>query len=270
MAEPELYVRLLVTDRAGAGRGIGGRLLEHARTIARPGDRGTPAGGSAAQRGKCYKRAMELTKYGHACVRLEKKGRTLVIDPGAMTPEREALADAEAVLITHEHFDHFEPERLRAAAASNPALVIYTCPGVARHLTELDQQVRVVRNGDTVQVAGFQVQVVGHKHHRSHPDVPPVDNVGFLIDDEVLHPGDALTLVDVPTLLVPGQAPWMTVPDMIEYLRRMAPRRAYAIHDGLLNDWGLQVLDSVLQSEAQGLDADIRRLLLGERVHLAQ
>ena len=33
--EPELYVRLLVTDRACAGCGIGGRLLEHARTIAR-------------------------------------------------------------------------------------------------------------------------------------------------------------------------------------------------------------------------------------------
>ncbi|MFI7602415.1 GNAT family N-acetyltransferase [Actinoplanes sp. NPDC049681] len=33
--EPELYIQLLVTDRAWAGRGIGGRLLEHARTIAR-------------------------------------------------------------------------------------------------------------------------------------------------------------------------------------------------------------------------------------------
>lgn len=33
-AEPELYVRLLVTDRACAGRGTGRRLLEHARTVA--------------------------------------------------------------------------------------------------------------------------------------------------------------------------------------------------------------------------------------------
>ena len=33
--EPELYIRLLVTDRAWAGRGIGGRLLEHARVLAR-------------------------------------------------------------------------------------------------------------------------------------------------------------------------------------------------------------------------------------------
>jgi GNAT superfamily N-acetyltransferase len=33
--EPELYVNLLVTGRAFAGRGVGARLLDHARTIAR-------------------------------------------------------------------------------------------------------------------------------------------------------------------------------------------------------------------------------------------
>ena len=211
---------------------------------------------------------MKLTKYGHACVRLERAGHALVIDPGAMTAEPEALSDVEAVLITHEHFDHFEPERLRVAAEGNPALVIYTCPGVARYLVDLGDQVRVVRDGDLVHAAGFQVKVIGEKHHRSHPDVPPVDNVGFLVDDEVFHPGDALTMADAPTLLVPGQAPWMTVLDLIGYLRRMAPRRAYAVHDGLLNSWGLQVLDGVLRSEAERLGADIRRLRPGTHAHL--
>ncbi|MGW7680442.1 N-acetyltransferase family protein [Kribbella sp. NPDC054772] len=33
--EPELYVRLLVTDRASAGQNIGGVLLDHARELAR-------------------------------------------------------------------------------------------------------------------------------------------------------------------------------------------------------------------------------------------
>ncbi|MET9315591.1 GNAT family N-acetyltransferase [Kribbella sp. NPDC003505] len=34
-AEPELYVRLLVTDRASAGQNLGGTLLDHARGLAR-------------------------------------------------------------------------------------------------------------------------------------------------------------------------------------------------------------------------------------------
>jgi Beta-lactamase superfamily domain len=158
-----------------------------------------------------------------------------------------------------------------AAAHGNrgqPDLVVYTCPGVARYLADLGDQVRVVHDGDHIPVAGFQVQAVGDKHHRSHPDVPPVDNVGFLVDGEVFHPGDALTIVDAPTLLVPGQAPWMTASELIGYQRRTTPHRAYAVHDGLLNSWGLEVLDGVLLSEAKQLGADIRRLQPGEHVHL--
>ncbi|MGW6276799.1 N-acetyltransferase family protein [Kribbella sp. NPDC055071] len=33
--EPEVYVRLLVTDRASAGQNVGGELLDHARSLAR-------------------------------------------------------------------------------------------------------------------------------------------------------------------------------------------------------------------------------------------
>jgi GNAT superfamily N-acetyltransferase len=34
VSEPEFYVRLLVTDRRWAGKGVGKRLLEHARNLA--------------------------------------------------------------------------------------------------------------------------------------------------------------------------------------------------------------------------------------------
>lgn len=211
---------------------------------------------------------MKLTKFGHACVRLEKNGHALVIDPGVMSQEPGILDGAQVILITHEHFDHFESERLIAAVGKNPDLRIYTCPGVARHLSQINDQVQVVSNGDVVSVVGFEISVIGEKHHFSHPDAPPVDNVGFLIDGEVFHPGDALTVVEVPTLLVPGQAPWMTAPDLINYLREVKPARAYAIHDGLINDWGIKVLESILDAEANNLNADIRRLEPGEGVEI--
>ena len=57
---------------------------------------------------------MQITKYTHACVRLEQDGRVLVIDPGEWS-EPEALDGAAAVLVTHEHADHIEPTRLAAA-----------------------------------------------------------------------------------------------------------------------------------------------------------
>lgn len=211
---------------------------------------------------------MQLTKLGHACVRVQKDDRTLVIDPGGLTPETGAIAGAEAVLITHEHFDHLEAERLRKALADDPRLTVYTCGAVARILGDFGDRIRVVGDGDAVSIAGFDVAVVGRKHEVVHPDVPPVDNIGFFLDGEIFHPGDAFTVLAAPTLLVPGQAPWMKAPEMIQYLRAVTPRRAYAVHDGLLNDYGLGLLDSQLTGEGEQQKADFRRLRPGQSVEL--
>ena len=67
---------------------------------------------------------MRLTKLEHACVRLEKDGVILVIDPAAWSMPR-ALEGASAVLVTHEHFDHFDARRAarRADRGPRPAVV---------------------------------------------------------------------------------------------------------------------------------------------------
>ncbi|GAA3115431.1 MBL fold metallo-hydrolase [Streptosporangium carneum] len=212
---------------------------------------------------------MELTKFGHACVRLVKNDSILVIDPGVFSEEA-ALADAHAVLITHEHFDHVEPDRLRRAAEANPSLEIWTNEGVAATLTDVPAKIQVVRHGDAFGTAGFEVRVVGEWHAPNHPDMPTVRNVGFLVDEEVFYPGDAFTPpgVEVPTLLVPTNAPWMRAAEMVEYLRQVRPARAYSTHDGLLNDNGLGLVDRWLEMEADKQKAEIRRLETGESVTL--
>ena len=52
---------------------------------------------------------MRITKFGHACVRLETGEHTIVLDPGGFT-EPEAVDGATAVLITHEHADHYSAD----------------------------------------------------------------------------------------------------------------------------------------------------------------
>ena len=65
---------------------------------------------------------MRLTKYTHACVRLERDGSVLVIDPGIWS-EPHALLGTHAVLVTHEHCDHLywdHIDRLRLAGLGAP------------------------------------------------------------------------------------------------------------------------------------------------------
>ena len=190
---------------------------------------------------------MRLTKLGHACVRLDKDGAVLVIDPGAFS-DPDALAGANAVLITHEHFDHIVPDQLRTALDADPGLHLWSTAAVAEQFAHLGVRVHPVSHGDTFSAAGFDVHVYGSEHAVLHQDIPVIANTGFMLDGKVFHPGDSFTVPEDPveTLLLPSSAPWLKLSDMIDYGRAVAPRRAYTIHDALLSDIGLQVLGNFL------------------------
>ncbi|MFC9386581.1 MBL fold metallo-hydrolase [Streptomyces venezuelae] len=189
---------------------------------------------------------MKLTKKSHACVRLEKDGRTLVIDPGNFTEEDAALG-ADVLLVTHEHPDHFDEGRLRAALEADPAAELWTLRSVADRISAaFPGRVHTVGHGDSFTAAGFDVQVHGELHAVIHPDIPRITNVGYLVDDgAVFHPGDALTVPDhaVDTLLLPVMAPWSKISEVIDYVRELGPRRAYDIHDALLTDLARPIYD---------------------------
>lgn len=189
---------------------------------------------------------IKLTKKTHACVRLEKDGQTLVIDPGGFSEEDAALG-ADAILVTHEHFDHFDENRLRAGMESNPAAEIWTLRSVAEQLSAaFPGRVHTVGHGDTFEAAGFGVQVHGELHAVIHPDLPRITNVGYLVDGSVFHPGDAFTVPDQPveTLMLPVHAPWNKISEVIDYVREVRPQRAIDIHDVLLKDLARGVYDT--------------------------
>lgn len=189
---------------------------------------------------------MRLTKFGHACVRLERDGQALVIDPGGFT-EPEAVDGADAVLVTHEHPDHLDLDRLRRADATvwtNAAV----SDAIATQAPDLAERVRVVAEGDAFEAAGFAVSVHGAVHELIHPDIPRIANTAYLVDDGLFHPGDSWTPPPrpVPTLLVPVYAPWMRIAQAADFARSHAAGQAVAIHDGMLNDNGLAVVGRVM------------------------
>lgn len=189
--------------------------------------------------------AMRLTKYTHACVRLEfDSGQVLVIDPGIWS-EPGALTGADAVLVTHEHVDHVDVLRLRGLGAP-----VYA-PAGAR-LDGLDPT--AVAADERFTAAGVSVTAFGGRHATIYGGQPDCANLGYLVDDELYHPGDSLALPDRPvrTLLVPLQASWLKTDEAIDFVRTADPERSFGIHDAQLNERGLTSVNGWLAEEAGG------------------
>ena len=188
---------------------------------------------------------MELTKHVHACVTLDKGDGRLVIDPGTLTPNAaDLVAGAETVLITHEHFDHFDEAVIAAALDARPSLTVYGPPSVVERWQARRGQVVAVADGDSFRAAGFDVAVCGDLHARIHRDVPLVANVGFLVDESLYHPGDAYHVPPAPvrTLLLPTSGPWTKLGEAVDYVRAVNPERLVQIHEALLSEIGQQTM----------------------------
>ncbi|WP_139982811.1 MBL fold metallo-hydrolase [Nocardioides litoris] len=207
-----------------------------------------------------------LTKFGHACVRIEHRGVTVVVDPGGFT-QREAVAGADVVLVTHEHADHYDADHLRASDAP-----IHTVEAVAAVIREqapdLADRVVVVEPGQRLDV-GLPVTVVGERHAVIHEDLPRVDNSGYLLDLDgttVFHPGDALTVPEerVDVLLAPVSAPWLKVGEAVDFVRAVAAPRTVAIHDRVYSEVGLAMVEGHLTRLALGEGRTFTRLADGD------
>ena len=189
---------------------------------------------------------MRLTKFGHAAVRIEYDGTTLVLDPG-MWSQREAVDGVDAVLITHEHPDHYDADNLRATDAP-----IYTIAAVAAQIREsapdVAERVSVVAPDETWSIGGIGVRAIGELHAVIHPDLPRFYNSGYVFDlggTTVYHPGDALTVPEqhVDVLCVPVCAPWMRAAEGIDFARAVGAAHNLAIHDRVYSEAGLRIVD---------------------------
>lgn len=209
---------------------------------------------------------MRITKFGHACVRVEHAGATLVLDPGVFT-DRAALDGADAVLITHEHPDHYLPDHL--AAVDVP---VFTIDAVAARIRadvpDVADRVTVVVPGQTFEAAGLPVRAVGELHAVIHPDLPRFHNSGYVVtagSERVFHPGDALTAPGeaVDVLLAPVSAPWLKVSEAIDFAREVGAPRSLAIHDRVYSEAGLGIVEAHMNA-LLGDDQSYVRLADGE------
>jgi L-ascorbate metabolism protein UlaG (beta-lactamase superfamily) len=180
---------------------------------------------------------MKITKIGHCCLVLEAEGVKLMTDPGNFTVEaQEKITGLDAIVITHEHQDHFHSDSVKKLLANNSGAVVVTNAAVGKLLKALDIEHVQVGDGESAEVKGITIEGFGKDHAPIYQTMGLVENTAYLVAGRFYFPGDNFhapgTAVDVLALPVAG--PWMKMADAIDFAKTVKARAAFGVHDAMI------------------------------------
>jgi L-ascorbate metabolism protein UlaG (beta-lactamase superfamily) len=206
---------------------------------------------------------MQITRFGHAAVLVEAAGARVLVDPGSFSADATfELEGLDAIVVTHQHGDHVDPQRVPALLERNPGAQLLCDPESVAML----EHGAWTAHGDGVEtmVQGVTIRGVGAQHAVIVPDLPRIANVGVLLSADgeptLFHPGDSYETVPdgVDVLALPLSAPWTKVSETVDFVQRVSPTTVFPIHDRTISDlaypayWG--------QTSSFGGVEDMRRL----------
>lgn len=237
---------------------------------------------------------MKLTKLEHSGIVLEKGGKKLVFDPVEFAATLPELDQVVAIVITHMHSDHLQPERLAAILDRNPGAKIFAPADAAEAVLNAlgTADVTVVAGGGEVFVGGdevaigeneavegfvgeregFKLEFFGKDHASVMAGKVPCQNIGVVVDGKLTNPGDSFDLLEmngaVETLLVPEVAPWAKISETTEFIKLAKPQIVVPVHDGLLSEMGKTIYDNLLRAACEGMGAKFAPLGIGESIEI--
>jgi L-ascorbate metabolism protein UlaG (beta-lactamase superfamily) len=192
---------------------------------------------------------MRITHLGHAAVLAETDGVRVLIDPGNFSDAWQSLTDLDAVLVTHQHPDHLDPQNLPTLLAANPAAIVLVEPSIldlvsSGDLPSLGENAAGFAPDSQTTVGDVLVTAVGGQHAIIHRDIPRIGNVGYVLRSEgqptLFHPGDSYDAIPdgIDVLAVPAYGPWAAMKETIDFVRAVGALEGFPIHDELLSDRG--------------------------------
>jgi L-ascorbate metabolism protein UlaG (beta-lactamase superfamily) len=203
---------------------------------------------------------MKISKYIHSCVLVEKGDRGLLIDPGPFTfmegkVNPEDFNNIDAILITHNHSDHFDKDSIKKILNINSGAKVITTSEVAGVLNKDGIEAQILEN-DEIKLGEFQIKSLTCAHEPI-PMLPLPTNLAFVIDDKFLHPGDSLDKVifnhKVEALALPVAGPFLRMVDALAFATNYTAKEVMPIHDAMIKefftDWQYQSWQKLLEEK---------------------
>lgn len=171
----------------------------------------------------------------------------MVVDPGNFTHDFVVTDNIVAIVITHEHPDHFNPDILASIYDKNPESVLVSLSSIIKKMPDHKSQSVAARS--TFEIGPFTLEFLGGSHATIYPTIPVIDNVGVMINNQIYYPGDSFALPNKPVavLALPVSAPWLKISETIDFLLAVKPQIIFPTHDGILSKTGMSLADTLIQ-----------------------
>ena len=215
---------------------------------------------------------MIVKKYLHSCLLLEDHGKKLLIDPGAFSfienkLKPEDIGPVDVILITHKHWDHYHPPALKILMSLKPARIV-TNEEIVHLLKQEGLESEIIRAGETKEIEGFKVKALAAPHGPIPSELP--QNLAFLINDTLLHPGDSLhmDITHCRVLALPTTAPWSTLVEALELAMKLKPEIVIPIHDVLWKDFVAERMHGLVKNKLEAAGISFHPLNVGEPLHV--
>lgn len=185
---------------------------------------------------------MNITKYGHACLFIDNGNSRLVIDPGDFTDLPQDLKNVSVIVVTEEHYDHFDPSNIKKILEQSPDAKIYSTANVAEQLNNESISAQSISSQEVVDYEGKKIKLTEGDHAVVYGQ-SPCKVLTVTVGDFLYYPSDSFieTKDKVKILALPTSGPWHKLSEAIDLMKSTNCEIIIATHNGLNSQDGNKV-----------------------------
>ena len=200
----------------------------------------------------------------HASIRIQYDGKEIEIDPvtklGNKTIDYAAMPKADYLLVTHEHFDHFNQEAIKLLSGGNTRFI------TNKRCADMYGSGQVMKNGDKLQISDdFTIEAVPaynytEGHTQFHPKgrdngyILTIDGLRIYIAGDTEDIPEMSAIKDIDIAFLPCNQPYTMTPDqLVKAAKIIKPKVVFPYHYGQTDVSGIPG-----QLKGDGIDVRIR------------